>query len=417
MRRRSLAAGVVVLFLVAAGVTAGVVTSLSTSSPRAASRGAGSHALFATLDALSCPSTGHCTAVGHALTVDTDAATGDPDGDGQATRTLVEILDGGTWRQMASPDEGSGGDALTGVSCPTADTCVAVGTYRAAPFGEAASSAPPVAPLIEALTAGRWAVVPGPPAPPGSSLAAVSCPSPTSCTAVGSSTKGSQAANPDESPVVEVLDGTTWSSAPVTQPPGTSTELKAVSCPAVSSCVAVGDVAPASDPTATRPLVEQLVGGAWMATSPTPAAIAGTLDDVTCSAPGRCVAVGNAVTGPSSGSALVVSLDATGWHVDATALEQSGDISLAAVGCSPDGSCVVAGISLSSALRVLARVDSGGWHPLSGYDQNETIQALVCPPASTCTVVGRSYVNGYGNTTTLVGSIVGDRLSVRNAPA
>lgn len=415
MKRRSVAAGGVVVVLLGAGVTAGVVA--SSSNPPGASPRSAPRVLFATLDALSCPSSGRCTAVGHVLTIDKDAAAGDPDGDGQSTRTLIDVLGGGTWHQMTSPDEGRGGDALTGVSCPTTDRCVAVGTYRAAPFGEGASSAPPVHPLIEVLTAGRWVSVPGPPTPPDSSLVSVACPATTSCTAVGSTTMGSNAANPDQSPLIEALDGTTWSSAPVTEPPGTSTELKAVSCPVVSSCVAVGDTAPASDPTATRPLVEQLVDGSWQASSPTPGSLGGTLDAVTCSAPERCVAVGNAVTGPSSGSALIASLDATGWHVDPTALGQSGDISLAAVDCPAGGSCTVAGISLSSALRVLARVDSGGWHPLSGYDQNATIQALVCPPASACLVVGRSYVNGYGNTTTLVGPILGDTLSVGSAPA
>lgn len=392
MRRRSVAVAVAAgVLVIAVGVTAGVVATSIPSNKADTPRPAGSRVLFATLDALSCPSAGDCTAVGHELAIDKDAA-------------------------AADPDEGRGGDTLSGVSCPTTNECVAVGNFRPEPFGAQATAAAAVYPLIEELRRGSWAIVPGPQAPPDTSLVALACPSTTSCTAVGSTTTGAGSAKALQSPFVETFDGSAWS---VVTPPGpadASTELKSVSCPAVSSCVVVGDTAPASDPTATRPFVWQLADGSWRASAPTPASMGGTLDDVTCHPASRCVAVGNAVTGPSAGSALMVSLGATGWEVDPTALEQSGDIALASVDCPADGDCVVAGIALASATRVLARVDAGGWHPLAGYGQDETVQALACPSWSACTVVGSSYVNGYGNTTALVASLLGDTLRVGRAP-
>lgn len=415
MRRRRVVVAVGAI-VAAVGVTAGVLATRSPSKRASAPGSTRSLTLFATLDALSCPAAGRCTAVGHVLVVDKDATEGDPDGDGQATRTLVEVLGVGGWHRIASPDEGSGGDALSGVSCPSTSECVAVGNYRPAPFGAQATTAPPVYPLIEALRNGRWEIVPGPPAPPDTALDSLACPSATSCTAVGTTTSDAGSASPVESPFVETFDGSTWSVVAAAGPARASTELKSVSCSSASSCIAVGDTAPASDPSATRPFAWQFTGGSWRVLSPTSGSIAGTLADVTCSTPGRCVAVGNAVTGPSSGSALVVSLDAAGWHVDPTALAQGGDISLSAVDCAPRGGCVVAGIALQSALRILARVDAGGWLPISGYDQNETVQAVACPPTAACVVVGSSYVNGYGNTTALVGSLAGGTLEVRKAP-
>jgi hypothetical protein len=369
--------------------------------------------LFATLDGVSCPAGGHCTAVGHVLPFDKDVATGDPDGDGQVTRTLVAESDGNRWRTEPSPNQGRGGDSLSSVSCPSGTHCFAVGSYRAAPFPLAATAAPPDAPLIEQWSAGRWQIMDGPPVASNSVLTGISCPSTADCTAIGYSTIGNGPANPTESFFVEHYDGTSWSRAALAPAPGTSGQLKAIDCPAIGSCVAVGAVAPSSDPTHSAPLVERLSRGAWRVDPLSRTGVTmGTLEDVACRSVNDCTAVGNAVTGPRSGSALVLSFDGSTWHVSPAALAQPGDVSLTAVGCPGTASCFVAGIALESALRVLARVADSGWSSLAGYSQNATLNAVACPPAgTTCVTVGSAYVNGYGNTTTLIATLSGTGLT------
>ena len=170
--------------------------------------------LFATLDGVTCLTVTYCIAVGDFLPVDKDAAGGDPDGDGQATHTLVESSDARQWRPLPSPDEGHGGAELSSVSCPTKGDCVAVGFYRKAPFGLQATNAPPSYPLIEAYDGHTWRVVASPGVAPNSVLVSVSCPTSSSCTAVGYTTT-SIGPNPSESFFVENFDGQSWAVVPL----------------------------------------------------------------------------------------------------------------------------------------------------------------------------------------------------------
>jgi len=73
-----------------------------------------------TLNSVSCVSTSSCVAVGEAAnTVGTE-------------QTLVEGWDGFAWTVLASPDSGTGANALVGVSCFTSAACTAVGSWEEA---------------------------------------------------------------------------------------------------------------------------------------------------------------------------------------------------------------------------------------------------------------------------------------------
>jgi hypothetical protein len=358
--------------------------------------------LFAGLDGVSCVSPGRCVAVGDYLPVDADAAEGDPDGDGEASHTLVETLEGRHWAHDPSPDLGRGGSELAGVSCPGVGGCVAVGFYRPDPFPATATTAPPSDPLIETETGGRWRIVAGPAAAPDSVLVSVSCPAITDCTAAGDTILGESGGTALESFFVEHFDGRSWTLAAVSPPPGTVAAIDSISCASASACVAVGDVAARSDPTATHPLVEMREQGTWTVPSlPSFGAGQGVLHDVSCPSAGQCVAAGNETTGARTGAALVLSLSASTWHLDEAALGQSGDPSLTALGCTEADHCVVAGTALESAAKVLAQVDDAGWQPLSPPAFSDNVQAIACPSDSTCVVVGNAYVNGFGNTSAL----------------
>jgi hypothetical protein len=86
---------------------------------------------------------------------------------------------------VTSPNQGTGNNVLSGVSCAAASSCVAVGYYRAG--GNT---------LVESWNGTAWSVVSSP--SPGThlnELADVSCVSTVSCTAVGyisSETTGDQ---------------------------------------------------------------------------------------------------------------------------------------------------------------------------------------------------------------------------------
>jgi Ser-Thr-rich glycosyl-phosphatidyl-inositol-anchored membrane family len=93
-------------------------------------------------------------------------------------QTLIERWNGSTWAVVASPDQGSGQNYLSGIACPTATSCVAVG------YSRNTSNVPKT--LVESWNGSTWAIMASP--NQGSStnlLTGVACSSSTSCTAVG----------------------------------------------------------------------------------------------------------------------------------------------------------------------------------------------------------------------------------------
>jgi high-affinity iron transporter len=362
--------------------------------------------LFATLYGVSCAGPADCMAVGDFLPTDKDAAGGDPDGDGKATHTLVESFDGTAWRRVPSPDAGRGGDELTGISCPTAVRCVAVGYYRLRPFPVYATVAPPDYPLIESYAGGRWREVSGPLVPPNSELAGVSCPSTLDCVAVGYTTSPR---NTNQTILVERFNGETWKLEQLPSGARTTSELSSVSCPSASSCWAVGESAPISDPADTHPIAERMgLGGRWVAGAlPAYGSGAGVLYNVQCAAVADCVAVGNAVVGRTTAGALVLSLEGSTWHLDHDALRQHGDVSLTALACAASDYCLAGGIALDTATRVLVRVGANRWAPALTPAGTDNIDAIACTTAGSCVVVGSTTVNTFGNTRALTASLSG----------
>jgi hypothetical protein len=145
---------------------------------------------------------------------------------------LVERWDGSAWHLEPSP-AGRGG-SLAGVSCASANSCVAVGTTSDA-------SSTTVA-LADRWNGASWTIVPTPPVPdaPFTVLSAVSCSAASACTAVVSTTApgfGTVAERWNGS-ASELWNGTSWalqSSADVA-----GAVLTSVSCVTSSACTAVG---------------------------------------------------------------------------------------------------------------------------------------------------------------------------------
>ncbi len=149
---------------------------------------------------VSCPSATSCTAVGSYLT--TSGITG----------TLSETWDGTSWQKQATPNPA--GDttpavspALLGVSCPVAGFCEAVGSYSDGPTGIM---------LAEAWDGTSWTIqsVPSPAGSTSAGLSGVSCTSATFCEAVGSFSTGA-----GQVPLAETWNGTSWQVQSVPGPP------------------------------------------------------------------------------------------------------------------------------------------------------------------------------------------------------
>jgi hypothetical protein len=160
----------------------------------------------------SCVSASRCMAVG-SVTLDHPNA---------LAKTLAEVLNGGSWQRLPTPNPGPAGpgkdDQLLGVSCATANSCMAVGQ---------SDTTKGVHALAEAWNGHKWRVL----KTPGSAftLYGVSCPKVKICMAVGTRSSGTLA---------EKWNGKKW--RVVKTPTLVGAFLNAVSCPKAKSCLAVG---------------------------------------------------------------------------------------------------------------------------------------------------------------------------------
>lgn len=219
---------------------------------------------------------------------------------------------GASWSTEGVPwtQQGPSTASLDGISCPTAGTCVAVGSWSGA-SGEQQ-------PLAESLSGGTW-TPDGLGVPPGATsayLSGVSCTSATACVAVGhySGTTG------EEHPLAATLSGATWTFAEIALPGGASSAtLSGVSCSgSTTSCHAAGTYTVSTTTSSTtHALIETLSGTTWTATTGISPSGKGNafLSGISCTSSTACTAIGNwekTTTGVSE-VPLVESLSGTTW--------------------------------------------------------------------------------------------------------
>jgi hypothetical protein len=156
-----------------------------------------------------------------------------------------------SWLDQEQPNPGGQGDNTNAdVSCPNVDACTTVGSWVDA--GDAIRT------LAERWDGTTWVRQPAP-NPRGSDISelnGVSCPSVSTCTAVGD-----WASNADQIPSATLAvhwNGTTWGLEATSNPPGGRINtLNGVACPSTETCVAVGD---SWDGLVTSTLVEEYSG-------------------------------------------------------------------------------------------------------------------------------------------------------------
>jgi hypothetical protein len=288
------------------------------------------------LRAVSCVSANACVAVG--ISLRRTAA------HGTLTTAFAERWNGSKWTLQALPKRPRS-TALFGVSCATATSCMAAGTYNA---GQTA--------LIEHWNGRGWTLLPSP--HPGALiyrfmfLNGVSCSSPTACVAVGTSTTGRAylLGRYDVGSLAERWNGRRWSIEPTPRPPGADeASLEGVSCVKSGACVAAG-----SDFSAARPdrlLAESSSGGSWTIQPTAQTARPSTLHfgGISCSAAAQCMAVGNPAGVLQPGAEFgVVAEQMSGGVWAFTSARQPPDAAvgldgLSAVSCISSNNCTAVG--------------------------------------------------------------------------
>jgi hypothetical protein len=176
----------------------------------AADRGTDSY-----FNAIACPSATQCWAVGQTAT----ALGGNTYS--EVRSQLIEQETGGAWHKVPAPDHQLRDLALTGIACPGAKDCWAVG---------GSSTAGPA--VIEHWTGGAWQLVRSP-ALRGGQLVSVNCASASLCWAYG----GRLTRKNRSSDVLEQWDGSRWQMLPGL-PFGLHPTLFA--CPAAGHCLILG---------------------------------------------------------------------------------------------------------------------------------------------------------------------------------
>jgi hypothetical protein len=415
----------------------------STEAPLPADAGNGSTNPHVYLASTSCPSTSGCVAAGWY----SDTA-------GQVWG-LIEQQSGSGWNVIEAPQPanagtganqglwlGSSGCGLSSpcraVSCPTASFCVAVGQYQITTTDNAA--------VIETLSGGSWtamqAPVPGdaaagPSPQPFAALQSVWCASPTSCVAVGSYVNASG----NTAGFIDTLSGTTWATATTPVPSdaaGTLSDLKGVSCPTASSCVATGTYRTTAG--GIDGLFAMLAGSTWTASAAPAATNAATGASqvtqpfqVACASAASCVVAGQYTDTGGNHPGYIATLSGGTWSAIAAPVPSD-----AATG-GPGLSTVLYGASCG-APTVCTVV---GWYPDTGGGQHGLIdtlsgsswstqaapvpanaapgsvstqlQTVSCPTPAFCTAVG--YYQTAGPVTTgLVDTLVGGSWRAMTAP-
>jgi hypothetical protein len=279
--------------------------------------------VYEDLSGVSCVSADDCLAVGTGSFA-------------PAAETLFVFWNGTQW--LVHDNETVLGADLSGVSCPSADFCVTVGT-RPPAQGRG------VATLIESGTfdTGFGAVTSPNPAPYWNQLTGVSCVSDSDCVAVGWTIHSTTTQK--RKTLIESWNGTSWSvvRSPNRNSHTDTNQLNGVSCLSATDCVAAGSSQGLKTGPA-RTLIETWNGSSWSITRSANkgATVDNRLNGITCVTATDCAAVGD-----SGDRTLAESWDGTAWTVVPSGNKGPANSAntanrLAGVSCEPMGATCVA---------------------------------------------------------------------------
>jgi hypothetical protein len=337
------------------------------------------------LASVSCSSATWCAAAGYY----NDASS--------LAHTLIETSTGKTWSIVTSPNQGTGANFLTGVSCVQPTFCMAVG-YSDTPTSIERT-------LIESWDGRRWTVMPNPTQGTGSNvLNSVTCLSTQLCVAAGFADNGGGLPQT----LIEEWNGTAWTIAKSPNVGSGSNILSGVSCVPANLCVAVGHLIPSGG--IEQALIETWNGTTWSVASQPGLSGASVLNGVSCLAViSKCVAVGSSTSPSYINQTLIETLTGQSWSITSSPNHGTDGSQLSSVSCASATSCAAVGVYLDSTFDAETMVDS--WNgtnwtlastPNSAFPDN-ALTGVSCPKAtSVCNAVGLSYTPGGDFVGTLV---------------
>lgn len=256
------------------------------------------------------------------------------------------------------------------VVCASGGSCVAVGSYTTS-VGTLA--------LLDVDASGTWSLVTAP-LPTGASSAnsdnvldAAACPGVGDCVVAGqASVPGGIAA------LLDVQTSGTWTNVAVPLPPGASSSapsnsLDAVTCTSVGNCVAVGSYSNSVSNQQALLVVES--SGVWSSVAvplPSGASVGApnnSLDAAACADAADCAAGGSYVNGAGQQQALLVTSTSGTWSdvvvpLPANASTSAAANSLDTVSCPAAGVCLAAGSYVDSGTNqqaLLVSSAAGSW--------------------------------------------------------
>ena len=331
---------------------------------------------YGILNAVVCPSTTLCMAVGQSNT-------------GNQTKTATAKYDGVSWTSVVSPNPaGATISKLLGVACPTITICIAVGTFTNASGDHT---------LVERWNGTTWSILTSlnVSAAQSNTLAGVACPSATSCYAVGNYVKVGVTKT-----LAEHFDGTAWT-IQVSANPASSDPviLESIACPSLTSCFAVGNYDTVSD---ERTLVEKLSGTSWVVMASANVTNSGVIDlnSVSCASTTSCFAVGFATVGTTT-TTLVERMTGTTWAIMSSPNPAGAtDAELNGVSCPTLTACFATGRYDTAAGNVTLVEQWAGttWAVVSSPNGLNTtsseLNSVKCRTDVTCVAVGDNRVVG-----------------------
>jgi hypothetical protein len=339
------------------------------------------------LSEVSCRSASACEAVGQFTS-------------GGATQTLAEGWDGSSWTIQSTPNVGSATNSvLSGVSCPSASVCEAVGD---------SSTGPNSATLAEVWNGSSWAVQSTPnTASTVNQLLAVSCTSAGGCTATGNG-------------LAERWNGTGWALQTIASPHGnTAADLSGVSCTDNSRCMAVGSYF--SKEAIQTMVAERWDGTKWTVVSTPLSTVADStgLGDVSCTHATTCTAVGF-YHDPVDGNRALAEDWSLRWQLQAPQIP-TGAIAggLQTVSCPFVNFCAAVGGDEQSGSVFNAVVET--WNGRNWFvgttpnASNSVLSGVSCNGAKACTAVGDA-VGGGSTLVSLAERYDGTNWTVQSTP-
>lgn len=308
-----------------------------------------------------------------------------------ATGSLAAPPAAPAWAIQATPNPTAPEGTLSGVSCASATSCMAVGSYENA-------SATGLG-LAETWNGTSWTIV-APAVPKGAvsdSVAAVSCVSASACMIAGEYQGGAD----NTWPLAELWNGSVWEQEPAPKPAGAaSAQFLSVSCSAVSACTTVGSYVESGG--ASSALAERWGGKSWkLENVPSPkGTTADALSSVACPTAGACTAVGSFKVGFSQ-SSLAEAWTAKGWLVQTTPKIAGAEASyLSSVDCVGVGYCGAIGDASNptGTAPFFDQWNGTAWKSRGTASlSSETLPNLValsCASASQCTAAGEVETSG-----------------------